>query len=51
MTLFALIVLLAFLFWFLATIPGTGPWMERIARGLFLVAAVLWVFGKAGGAL
>jgi hypothetical protein len=38
--LFTLIVILAFLFWFMATWPV--PWAERVARGLFLFAALIW---------
>lgn len=38
--LFTALVFLAFLFWFLATFPV--PQAERIARGLFLAAAIVW---------
>jgi hypothetical protein len=42
----ALCVLLGFLFWFLATFPV--PWAERVARGLFLLAALIWAATALG---
>ena len=38
--LLAILILFGFLFWFLATFPV--PWAERVARGLFLLAALVW---------
>lgn len=38
--LFALLIFLAFLCWFLATFPT--PHAERVARGFFLAAAIVW---------
>lgn len=44
--LFALSVLLGFVFWFMATWPVN--YAERIARGCFLVAAVVWTVQHLG---
>jgi hypothetical protein len=45
--LFVLLVLLGFVFWFLATFPV--PWAERVARGCFLMAALLWAIPQLAG--
>jgi succinate dehydrogenase hydrophobic anchor subunit len=49
---FAILALLGFIFWFLATWPQPSPptapwmpWMERLARGFFLAAAVVFFWG------
>lgn len=42
--LFAILILLGFIFWFLATWPVN--YAERIARGCFLAAAVIWFVGR-----
>lgn len=39
---FVLFVLIGFIFQFLATLPGTGPYCLRIAWGSWLAAAVMW---------
>ncbi len=39
--LFDLVILGAFFFWFMATFPIA--WAERVARGLFLLAALIWI--------
>jgi hypothetical protein len=39
---FAIFVILGFTFWFIATWPVA--FAERIARGLFLAAALLWAW-------
>lgn len=39
---FVLCVVIGFLAWFLATFPV--PYAERVARGFFLAAAILWGF-------
>jgi hypothetical protein len=44
---FVVVVILAFGVWFLATWPP--PYTERIARGLFLLAAIIWAFTQLGG--
>lgn len=46
MFLFAILVVAGFLAWFLATFPVA--WAERVARGLFLLAAVMWALGALG---
>lgn len=43
--LFAILVVLGFLAWFLATFPVN--YAERVARGLFLAAALVWAVGYA----
>ncbi len=43
---FAVLVLVGFGFFFLATWPVT--YAERIARGLFFTAAILWFLTKVG---
>lgn len=45
--LFTLLVLLGFLFHFLATFPVT-PWSNRIAWGCWLAAAILWAVPGLG---
>lgn len=40
--LFVIAVVIGFLCWFLATFPV--PHAERIGRGFFLIAAVLWAW-------
>jgi hypothetical protein len=40
---FTILVVLGFVFWFLATWPVN--YAERIARGLFLAAALVWAWG------
>lgn len=44
--LFILFVVGGFMAWFLATWPVT--YAERIARGCFLAAALVWGFGLVG---
>jgi hypothetical protein len=41
--LFVILVVVGFACWFLATFPVTHA--ERIARGCFLAAAVVWGYG------
>jgi uncharacterized membrane protein YiaA len=41
---FAILVVVGFIFWLIATWPGV-PLAERIARGFFLAAAVVWAWG------
>jgi hypothetical protein len=43
---FAILVLLGFAFWFMATWPVV--WAERVARGLFLAAAFVWALPLLG---
>jgi hypothetical protein len=43
---FAILVLAGFGFWWMATWPVT--YAERIARGFFFAAAILWFLTKAG---
>lgn len=45
--LLAILIVAGFLFWFMATFPI--PWAERVARGLFLLAAIVWAWGAVGG--
>jgi hypothetical protein len=53
--LFPILVILGFVFWFLATFaisPGAPRMfsMERLARGCFLAAAIVWAIpGLTGG--
>jgi hypothetical protein len=43
---FAILTVLGFIFWFLATFPQpVPPFMERIARGFFLAAAIVFFWG------
>jgi hypothetical protein len=44
---FAILVILGFTMWFLATWPVA--FAERIARGLFLAAALVWAWAAIGG--
>jgi hypothetical protein len=44
---FVICVVIGFLAWFLATFPV--PHAERVARGFFLAAAVIWAFGAIKG--
>lgn len=44
--LFLIAVVAGFLFWFLATWPVT--YADRIAKGCFLAASLLWAFGQVG---
>lgn len=44
--LFVLALLFGFVFWFLATWPV--PYAERVARGCFLLAAILWSIPQLG---
>lgn len=46
-TLFVIFVVIGFLAWFLATFPV--PMAERVARGFFLAAAILWAFSAIHG--
>lgn len=46
-TLFVIFVVVGFLAWFLATFPV--PHAERVARGFFLAASILWAFSAIGG--
>lgn len=45
--LFAIVVLVGFVLWLLAALPGTRvpEWTARLA---FLIAAVLWFVGRVG---
>lgn len=43
---FIILVLIGFIFWFLATWPVN--YAERIARGCFLAAAAIWAIGQVG---
>lgn len=43
---FVLLVVAGFLFWFLATFPVN--FAERVARGCFLGAAILWAIPLLG---
>jgi hypothetical protein len=45
--LFVLAVVVGFVMWFLSTWPV--PYGERIARGCFVVAAVIWALGALHG--
>lgn len=45
--LFIVLVLLGFVFWFVAILPAGQPWAERTARGLWLGAAVIWALQAA----
>ena len=47
--LFIIFVVAGFIFWFLATFP-TPPaaYAERIARGCFLAASLIWAFQQVG---
>lgn len=44
--LFVICVVVGFLAWFLATFPV--PNAERVARGFFLAAAIIWGFTTFG---
>ena len=44
--LFALAILAGFGFWWLATWPVA--YAERVARGLFFLAALIWFVGQVG---
>lgn len=43
----AILIVVGFIFWFMATWPIT--WAERIARGFFLAAAVVFAYGMLSG--
>jgi hypothetical protein len=43
----AILVVVGFIFWFLATWPY--PHMERIARGFFLLASIVWAYSMLAG--
>jgi hypothetical protein len=45
----AIAIVIGFLAWFLATFPV--PHAERVARGCFLVAAIIVALGIAGSAV
>jgi hypothetical protein len=44
--LFLICVVIGFIMWFLATWPV--PFAERVARGFFLAAALLWAYQSLG---
>ncbi len=46
--LFLVLIVIGFLFWFVASLPPQSPWSERIARGCFLLAAMIWAFDQNG---
>jgi hypothetical protein len=43
----AILVVVGFIFWFLATWPT--PHAERIARGFFLLASIVWAYAMLSG--
>lgn len=48
-TLFVVLIVVGFATWFVAVLPGAGPYWERIARGCFFVASLIWALGEWGG--
>jgi hypothetical protein len=44
--LFLIFVVAGFIFWFLASFSVT--YAERIARGCFLIASLIWAFQRVG---
>lgn len=43
-TLFVVLIVVGAACWFLATFPG-WPYWERVARGCWFVAALVWALG------
>jgi hypothetical protein len=41
---FAVLVVVGFIFWFFATFPNAPNWSERVARGFFLAASVVFAY-------
>lgn len=44
------LVVVGFIFWLVATLPNPpAPYAERIARGFFLAASVVWAWMALSG--
>jgi hypothetical protein len=45
----AVLVVVGFIFWFAATYPNAPNWSERVARGFFLAASIVFAYMMLSG--